>query len=95
MRTLKLFSHVERMGREEFVKVCDGEFEGPNRRGRPLGRWKDRMEEYLEERGMSGRGVLEEVRRKCWDRERWRLLLWPSPGWTFPEGAKCQSYRYY
>ncbi len=48
--TLKWFGHVERMGSEEFVKVYESELEGHNRRGRPLGRWKDRVEEYLGER---------------------------------------------
>ncbi len=45
------------MGSEEFVKVYESKLEGPNRRGRPLGRWKDRVEEYLGERGVNGRGV--------------------------------------
>ncbi len=47
--TLKWFGHVERMWSEEFVKVYESELEGPYRRGRPLGRWKDRVEEYLGE----------------------------------------------
>ncbi len=48
------------MGSEEFIKkVYEIELEGPNRRGRPLGRWKDKVEEYLGERGINGRGVLE------------------------------------
>ncbi len=34
-------------------KVYESESEGPNRRGRPLGRWKYRMEEYLGERGIN------------------------------------------
>ncbi len=38
------------------------EFEGPNRIGRPCGRWKDRVEEYLGERGRNGRGELEPAR---------------------------------
>ncbi len=46
INTLKWFGHVERMGSEEFV-------EGPNKGGRPLGRWKDRVEEYLRERGIN------------------------------------------
>ncbi len=50
-------------------KVYESELEGPNRRGRPLGRWKVRVEEYLGERGINGRGVLEQARRECWDRE--------------------------
>ncbi len=29
--------------------------EDPNRRGKPLGRWKDRLEEYLGESGINGR----------------------------------------
>ncbi len=41
--TMKCFGHVERMGSEEFVKVYDNDLDGPKRRGRPLGRWKDRM----------------------------------------------------
>ncbi len=49
--TLKCFACVERMGSEEFVKIVyESELNGPNRRGRPLGRWKDRVEEYLGER---------------------------------------------
>ncbi len=39
------------------VCVYESEFKGPNRRGRPLGRWKDRVEEYLGEREvLMGRG---------------------------------------
>ncbi len=48
--TLKWFFHVEGMGSGEFVKVYESKFEGPCRRGRPLGSWKDRVEEYLGER---------------------------------------------
>ncbi len=47
--TLKTCGYVERMRSEEFVKVYDSELKGPNRRGRPLGRWRDRVEEYLGE----------------------------------------------
>ncbi len=53
--TLEMVSHVERMGSGEFVKVYESELEGPNRRRRPLGGWKDRVEEDLAERAMSGR----------------------------------------
>ncbi len=39
------------MESEEFVKkVYESELEGPNRRGKPLGRWKDWVQEYLGER---------------------------------------------
>ncbi len=47
--SLKWFGHVERMGSEEFLKVYESELKGPNRRGRPPGRCKDRVEEYLGE----------------------------------------------
>ncbi len=58
--TLKWFIHVEKMGSEEFVKkVYDSELKGPNRRGRPLGKWKDRVEEYLGEKGINGRGGMQ------------------------------------
>ncbi len=49
--TLRWFSHMERMGDEEFVKkVYLSSAEGTNRRGRPLGRWEDRVKEYVSER---------------------------------------------
>ncbi len=30
---------------------------GPNRRERPLGRWEDRVKEYVGEKGMKGIGL--------------------------------------
>ncbi len=72
---LQWFGHVERMRSKEFVKkVYYSKLEGPNRKGRPLGRWKDRVEYFLGERSINGRGVLTEAKRECWDRERWRLF---------------------
>ncbi len=94
--TLRWFGHVERMESEELVKrVNESELKGTNRRGRPLGRWKDRMEEYLGEKGINGRGVLEQARRECWDKERWRFFYrdHPAPGGTFRKIARCQGYR--
>ncbi len=53
------------MENEEFVKkVYLSNTEGRNRRGRPLGRWKDRVKEYVSERGVRGNG-LEWARREC------------------------------
>ncbi len=43
--------------------------EGTNWRGRPLGRWEDRVREYVSERGVRG-NALEWARRVCTDRER-------------------------
>ncbi len=83
--TLRWFGHIERMENREVVKKeYLSSVEGPNRRGRPLGRWEDRVKEYISERGVRGNG-LEWARKECMDRERWR---WG----TLPEGARRQSY---
>ncbi len=63
------------MGREEFVrKVYVSGGVGPNSRGRPPGRWRDRVKEYMCERGAGRGGGLDQVRRECLDRERGRLF---------------------
>ncbi len=70
--TLRWFGRIERMENENFVKkVYLSSVEGLNRRGRPLGRWEDRVKEYVSERGVRG-NVLDWARRECMDRERWR-----------------------
>ncbi len=85
--TLRWFGHIERMETEELVKkVYLSSVEGLNMRGRPHGRWEDRMMEYMSERGVSGNG-LEWARRACMVRERWVCPSWPPPWGTFPEGA--------
>ncbi len=56
------------------MKVYESEFAGLNIRRRPLGRLKDRVKEYLGERGNNERGMLEEARR-----ERWRLCYCGQP----------------
>ncbi len=48
---------IERMGNEEFVKVYLSSVEGMNRRERPLGRWEDRVKEYVSEKGVRGNGL--------------------------------------
>ncbi len=52
--------------------------EGPSRRGMPLGRWEDRVKEYVRERGVRGNG-LEWARRECRDRERGRSVCRGHP----------------
>ncbi len=70
---LRWFGHIERTENEEFVKkVYLSSVEGSNRRGRPLGRWEDKVE-YMSERGARGNG-LEWARRECMDRESWRSV---------------------
>ncbi len=63
--TLKLFGHtIERIGGEEFVKkVYMSETVGPNHRRRPPGRWRDRVKEYMCERGATRAGRLDQARR--------------------------------
>ncbi len=54
--TLRWFGHIERRGKEEFVKkVYVSERVGPNSRGRPPGRRRDRVKEYMCERGATRR----------------------------------------
>ncbi len=73
--TLRCLEHLERMGREEFVKkVYMSESVGPNSRGRPLVRWRDRVKEYMCERGATRGGGLDQGRGECLNRERWRLF---------------------
>ncbi len=42
--------------RNLFKKVCLSSAEGTNRRGRLLGRWKDKVREYVSERKWVGVG---------------------------------------
>ncbi len=79
--TLRWFGHIERMGNEEIVKkVYLGSVEGTNRRGRPVGRWENRVKEYVSERGVRRNG-LEWARRECMERERWRSVCCGHPFW--------------
>ncbi len=72
--TLRWFGHIERMENEEFVKeVYRSSVVGPSRRERPLGRWEDKVKEYVSKRGARG-NRLEWARRECMDRERWRSV---------------------
>ncbi len=49
---LRWFGHIVWMESEEFVKkVYGSESEGPSSRGRLPGRWRDRVKEYMCERG--------------------------------------------
>ncbi len=73
--TLRWSGHTERMNSEELVKkVYVSEIKGPSRKGRPLGRWEDRVREYVSEKGATrGKGI-EQTRRECWNREGWGLF---------------------
>ena len=59
------------MKNEEFVKkVYKSELKGANMRDKPLGTWRDRVKEYLNERDVRGRVGLERAKRECMDKER-------------------------
>ncbi len=62
------------MSGEEDVKEEEEEEErkekGKERRGRPLGRWKDKVKEYVSEKGVRGNGLE-------WARQR-QQLEWTS-----------------
>ncbi len=55
--TLRWFGHIAEMENEEFVKVYLSNVENPNRRGKPLGRWGDRVKEYVSERRVRENGL--------------------------------------
>ncbi len=77
---MRWLGHTERMKSEEFVKkVYMCKFESLNGRGRPLGRRKDRGKEYMSDRGTGRGGGLEQARRECLDRKRWRLFRCDYP----------------
>ncbi len=51
-------------------RVYVSEIEGGNVRGRPPVKWRDRVLEYVRERGGGSLRNLEQARRECQDRER-------------------------
>lgn len=61
--------------------------------GRSLGRWENRVKEYVSERGVKGNG-LDWTKRECMDREQWRSICYGHPllGTPLVEGARHQNY---
>ncbi len=80
--------YIERMGSEEFVKkMYVSESVGPSSRGRPPGKWRDRVKEYMYTRG---RG-LDQARRKCSDREKWSFSAEVTPLGDVPGGSEASD----
>ncbi len=78
-QTLKWFGHMEQIEEGKMTRrVYKSEIEGGNVRGRPPVKWRDRVQEYVRERGKGSLRSLEQARRQCQDREMEALLLWPS-----------------
>ncbi len=68
------------MKSEEFMKkVYVSEIVDPNSTGKSLGRWQDRVTEYMCERGASRRGGFKQARRKGLDRKKRRRLCHVHP----------------
>ncbi len=42
-------------------------------------KWRDRVQEYVKERGEGSMRNLEQARRECQDRERWKLFCHGHP----------------
>ncbi len=78
--TLRWFGHIERMRSEEIVKkVYMRESMGPKSRGRPRGRWRNRVKEYMCERSGTRGAGLDQARGECLDRKRLRLFYSGNP----------------
>ena len=78
--TLRWFGHLERMGEEKMTKrVYKSDINAVGVRGRPLVRWDDRVLEYVRERGDRRVRSMQQARRECMDRDRWRLFCRGHP----------------
>ncbi len=55
------------------------EIEGGNVRGRSPVKWRYMVLEYVREMGEGSLRNLEQARRECQDRERWKLFLHGQP----------------
>ncbi len=71
-QTLKWFGHMKHMEESKMTRrVYVSETEGGNFRGRPPVKWRERVERYLRN--------FEQARRKCMNRERWKLFCRGHP----------------
>ncbi len=80
------------MRSEEFVKkVYMSESVGPNSSGRLLGRWRDRVKEYMCEKGATRGGGLDQAKRECLNWEMWRLFCRGHPLGDTPGGGEASE----
>ncbi len=90
--TLRWFGHLERMGGGELTKeIYKIGVDAVGVRGSPPIKWKDRVLEYLRERGWDRRlrGMVN-ARVECMDRSKWRLFCHGHPLKGVPRN-RCQS----
>ncbi len=79
-QTLKWFGHMERMEESKMTRrVYVSAIEGGNVRRQPPVKWRDRVQEYIRERGERFLRNLEQARGECQDRERWKLFCCGHP----------------
>ncbi len=80
------------MNSEDIVKkVYLSGIKSPSRRGRQLGRWKDKVREYMSERGATRGGGLEQARREFLEREKWRLFSHGHSLGDIPGGSEVSE----
>ncbi len=60
-------------------RVFVSEIEGGNVRGRPPVKWRDRVQEYVRDRGEGSLRNLEQGRMEYQNRERWKLFCRGHP----------------
>ncbi len=71
---------MERMEEGKMTRrVYVSETDGGNVRGRPPMKWRDRVQEYVRERGEGSLRNLEQAMGECQDRERWKLFCRGHP----------------
>ncbi len=75
-------------------KVCMSESVGPSSRGRPPGKWRDRVKEYTCEREVipEGEGWLKQG-GSVWTGRGGDFSAVATPCGTFPRGVRCQTFR--
>ncbi len=82
---------MERMKEGKLTrKVYMNEIDGGNVRGRPPVKWRDRVQEYVREKGEGSLRNLEQAKRGCHDRERWKLFCHGHPLVGAPK-SRCQN----
>ncbi len=89
---LRWCGHIQRMESERFVKIVHvSNSVGLNSRGRPLGKRKDRVQEYVCEKGATRGAGLYQAKSACLGGGGFSAVAIILT--TFPTGARCQSHR--
>ncbi len=74
-------------------RVYVSEVEGGNVTGRPPVKCRDRVQEYVRERGERSLENLEQARGECQDRERWKLFCRGHPLVGAPRGRRQNELK--